>query len=68
MLASVLGGGPGWVCGLGGVAIDFEVPQGLLVLCVYLCFCTERSVSPIVYRRQLRPRLAVHTGLDLWDN
>lgn len=65
ILAMTLGGGPSRF-GLGiGVAIDFKVPQGLLVLCVYPCFCTGRSVSLIVCRRQLRPRLAIHTGLDL---
>lgn len=68
ILASVLGGGPdGYRVGC-VVAINSKVPQGLLVLCTYSCFCTGRSVSLIIYRRQLRPRLAVHTSLDLWDN
>lgn len=57
-------GGRGYV----GVAAYFEVPQGLLVLCSYSCFCTGRSNSLITYRRQLRPRLAIHTSPDLWDN
>lgn len=61
-------GGPSRFRVVCGVADDFKVPQGLLVLCGYSCFCTRGSISLIICGRQLGPRLAIHTSLDLWDN
>ena len=56
------GGGSTWV------ALVSKAPKGLLVLRVHPRFCTGRSISLTLEGRQLSPRGAIHTSLQLRDN
>lgn len=58
---------PVWERYLTWSVLASKAPQGLLVLCWYSRFCTGRSISLVGKRRQLSPRLAIHTGSHLRD-
>ena len=49
-------------------ALVSKAPKGLLVLRAYPRFCTGRSISLTLEGRQLSPRDAIHTSLQLRDN